>query len=61
MSSNQTYSKARFFFAQVEGLGIGKAMTGAVVGNLDLCSRLSAHLDMVQMHHGANATIIGRQ
>ena len=41
--------------------GIGKVMMKAVVSNLDLRSRLSAHSDVVQMRHGANATIVGRQ
>ena len=51
----------KVLFCTGGGSGIGKAMTEAVVSNLDLCSRLSAHSDMVQMRHGANATIVGRQ
>ena len=39
--------KAKVLFCTGGGSGIGKAMTEAVVGNLDLCSRLSAHSDVV--------------
>ena len=53
--------KGKVLFCTGGGSGIGKAMTEAVVSNLDLCSRLSAHSDVVQMRHGANATIVGRQ
>ena len=53
--------KGKVLFCTGGGFEIGRAMTEAVVSNLDLCSHLSAHLDVVQMHHGANATIVGQQ
>ena len=53
--------KGKVLFCTGGGSGIGKVMTEAVVSNLDLRSRLSAHSDVVQMRHGANATIVGQQ